>query len=82
MFRCGSSLLVIIANILDFYLIGYERDIISLEGGGSKVANGPLSCLCILQKEWDAFWKQGVLQSQQVHHSVFFFPWFLKSSQD
>ena len=64
------------------YLISYERDIVSLECGGGEVADGPFSRLCVLQKERDAFWKPGVLQSQQVHHYVLFFLCFFKSSQD
>lgn len=64
------------------YLVCDEGNIVSLEHSGSQVADRTFSSLSVLQKERDAFGKQGVLQSQQVHRGVLLFLWLFKSSQD
>lgn len=48
------------------YLFGEKRRIISLQGSDSKIADGPFFWLGILQKQWNCFGKECILQCQQL----------------
>lgn len=61
------------------YLFGEKRRIISLQGSCSKAADGPFSWLSILQKQWNCFRKERVLQCQQVHLHIVIFRGLLQS---